>query len=683
MVILGGLDRSTSKKKFSWQEAGEASPSGVALAETPRAEQVGSPRAALFRWALRKLQPELGSAGVSSRLRRGVGRRTGKIGQGGEEEDEEGKDEGASLGCLGFHVKGGGCRVGAYMIDDCQLGRRDGLADGNTRRISTGGDESTFASPGRASAETGNGSPERERISMDCFASGMAEMFRKRTSRKEMDACRLSDCKGNKDVPSSSVVELSLPDDILEMCLARVPFTSVMNARMVCKRWRFLTSTPHFMQMRRDYSYQSPWLFLFGGMKDGYCAGEIQALDVSLGCWHKIDADILRGRFLFAVTSFGTSIYIIGGCSGLNMSGKVEKTTFKTHKGVSVFNPFTGLWRKAAPMNNARSAPVVGVLEVDSGCSVLDGRLFSDELQAEQHREGNNRLRKVGGIATVSRTRRAKLHVGAASDVYGDPHSLSQRRQLRHLFNEIETSPEDTETCGSSRAECSTSKPVEEQNNYSGTKNRRFLLIVVGGQGSWDQPLNTAEIYDPVSNKWADIKSLPPDFGAVRSGAVCNGKFYVYSESDKIASYDIETRVWFIIQTPNFPPRLLEYFPKLVSCDGRLFILCVSWSERDGRFSRQDRAVRKLWELDLTLHVWTEISRHPDAPMDWNAAFVSHGDKIYGIEMFKIFGQVLNFLTVCCTSEPVVKWTHISRKHVKIDIDASSCLTKSMVMLNL
>ncbi|XP_031478407.1 F-box/kelch-repeat protein At5g42350-like [Nymphaea colorata] len=682
MVILGGLDGPTDKKKFFWQEAGEASPSGVPQAETPRAQQAGSPRAALFRWALRKMQPELGAAGVPSRLMRGVSRRMRKIGQGGEG-DEEGKDEGLSLGCLGFHVKTGGCRVGADMIDECQLGRRDGLADGSIRRISNGGDETTFASPGCASAQTGNGSPERERISIDCFASGMAEMFRKRTSRKEMDACRLSDYKEKKDLPSSNTVELSLPDDILEMCLARVPFATVMNARMVCKRWRLLTSTPHFMQMRCDYSYQSPWLFLFGGMKDGYCAGEIQALDVSLGSWHKIDARILRGRFLFSVASVGTSIYVIGGCSGLNMSGKVEKTTFKTHKGVLVFNPFTGLWRKAAPMNTARSAPVVGVLEVASGCSVLHGSLFSDGLQVEQQREGNNRLTKVRGIATVSRMRRAKSHLGAVSDVYGDPHRFSQRRQLRHLFSEIETLPEDIKACGSSCAECSTSESVEEQNNYSGTKDRRFLLIVVGGQGSWDQPLNSAEVYDPASNKWADIKSLPADFGAVRSGAVCNGKFYVYSESDKLASYDIEMRVWFIIQTPNFPPRLLEYFPKLVSCDGRLFILCVSWSERDGRFGRQDRAVRKLWELDLTLHVWTEISRHPDAPMDWNAAFVAHGDKIYGIEMFKVFGQVLNFLTVCCTSDSVVKWSHISRKHVKIDLDASSCLTKSMVMLNL
>ena len=43
-----------------------------------------------------------------------------------------------------------------------------------------------------------------------------------------------------------------LPDDILELCFMRLPLTSLMNTRLVCKKWRSLTTPPRFMQMRRE-----------------------------------------------------------------------------------------------------------------------------------------------------------------------------------------------------------------------------------------------------------------------------------------------------------------------------------------------------------------------------------------------------------------------------------------------
>ncbi|KAL0432791.1 UNVERIFIED_CONTAM: F-box/kelch-repeat protein [Sesamum latifolium] len=130
-----------------------------------------------------------------------------------------------------------------------------------------------------------------------------------------------------------------LPDDILEMCLVRLPLASLMNARLVCKKWRNLTTTPRFMQIRREGLFQSSWLFLFGVVKDGYCSGEIHALDVSLNQWHKIDSHTLKGRFLFSVASIQDDVYVVGGCSSLTNFGRVDRSSFKTHKGVLVFSP--------------------------------------------------------------------------------------------------------------------------------------------------------------------------------------------------------------------------------------------------------------------------------------------------------------------------------------------------------
>ncbi|CBI40738.3 unnamed protein product, partial [Vitis vinifera] len=321
---------------------------------------------------------------------------------------------------------------------------------------------------------------------------------------------------------------------------------------------------------------------------NGYCSGEIHALDVSLDEWHRVDADILKGRFLFSVASIQDS----------------------THKGVLVFSALTKSWRKVASMKHARSSPILGISEVGSDCLIV---------RSQQNRQDRR----------FPRTR-----IGGVSDVYEDPHRLSLRREP-------------------------------------------------GSLGSWDEPLDSGEIYDSVSNKWMEIQRLPVDFGIVCSGVVCNGMFYVYSETDKLAGYDIERGFWVGIQITPSPPRVHEYYPKLVSCNGRLFMLSVSWCEGDGQIGRRNKAVRKLWELDLMYLTWTEVSIHPDAPMDWNAAFVADRNLIFGVEMFKIFGQVLDFLTVCDVSDKGTNWSHISRNHVAHELDASSCMTKSMAVLHL
>lgn len=568
---------------------------------------------------------ELEPLSVPKRLARSVSQKLKKKSMRGDGEDE-GKDKRGSYGwkCLGLYAKGGGCKVGADTGDE--------FGDGNGRRKSSVGEEGM-----EYRAISGI-----EEARVDCFSYGVAERFWRWNSRK---------AKETEQHPSIGEMQFSLPDDILEMCLARVSLSTLMNARLVCKKWRALTSTPHFMQIRCKGFHQSPWLFLFGAVKDGYCSGQIHALDVSLDRWHRLDADILRGRFLFSVASVGSDIYVVGGCSSLANFGRVDKSSFKTHKGVLVFSPLTGLWRKAASMKSARSGPILGVFEVDSVYSIFQTR-------------GDRQDRRP------SRSR-----VGGVSDVYEDPHRFSLRRQLRDVFNDTEDSSD------SRRKSC---KFVKQESNQSDAKEeRRFVLIAVGGHGYWDEPLDSGEIYDPLSNKWMDIGRLPGDFGVACSGSICNGVFYVYSETDKLAGYDLERGIWIGIQTSHPPPRLHEFYPKLVSCNGRLFMLCVSWCQTADQVSRGEKAVRKIWEVDLSFHTWYEVSKHPDAPMDWNAAFVADRGMIFGSEMFKIFGQVLDFWTVCNVSDSELKWNRISSKHVAHEVDASSCMTKTIAVVHL
>ncbi|OVA03296.1 F-box domain [Macleaya cordata] len=568
------------------------------------------------------LQRDFEDLSVSRRLVKSVSQKLRKKSHknGGE---EEGEDRRFSSGCLGLYGKGGGCKVGADTCDD--------FGDGSNRRKSSG-EEIKGYQPICGTDET----------MVDCFSNGVAERFWKRGGRKEREF---------EEPPQSNRMELLLPDDLLEMCLVRLPLTALMAARLVCRKWRYVTTTPRFMQMRCDGLYQTPWLFLFGVVKDGYCTGHVHTLDVSLDRWHRINADVLKGRFLFSVTTIGDDVYVVGGCSSLTRFGTVDKSSFKTHKGVLVFSPLTRSWRKVASMKSARSSAVLGVFKVSSDCSIF-----------RSHKDKKER-------------RFPRSRVGGVSDVYEDPHRLSVRRQVGDAFDQTDALVDPR------RKPCNF---VKHERNFSNPKGfTRYVLIAVGGLGSWDEPLDSGEIFDPVSNKWMEIMKLPEDFGVVCSGVVFNESFYVYSETDKLAAYDLEKGMWIVIQTTQSPPRLHEYYPKLVSCNNRLFMLSVSWCDQDFQIDRREKAVRKLWELDLVLLTWTEISRHPDAPMDWNAAFVADKGRIFGIEMFKIFGQVLDFFTVCDASDLSLKWSHISRKHVAHELDASSCVTKSLAVLHL
>ncbi|KAE8704241.1 F-box/kelch-repeat protein [Hibiscus syriacus] len=540
------------------------------------------------------------------------------------EEDEDDKVRGVSLKCLTLYGRGGGCKVSADTgeeFGDTSYRRRPSISEGGKLYKSICGiEENNF----------------------DCFLYGMREKFWKRSNRKDLDL---------DESVQNSRMHIFLPDDILEMCLVRLPLTSLMNARLVCKKWRHLTTTPRFLQMRREGSCQKPWLFLFGAVKDGYCSGEIHALDVSQDQWHRIGADILRGRFMFSVACMHDDVYIVGGCSSINYFGRVDRSSFKTHKGVLVFSPLTKSWRKVSSMRYARSTPILGVSEVCSDFSII---------QSHQNRHDRQFPRS---------------RVGEVSDVYEDPHRLSVRRQYRNAFdvNEPSSLP--------NRKSYKFIRQRSEQANTKGCK--RFVLIAVGGLGSWDEPLNSGEIYDSVSNKWTEIQKLPIDFGVVCAGVVCNGMFYVCSDNDKLAAYDIERGFWIGIQTSTFPPHVHEHYPKLVSCNGRLFVFYVSWCEGDGQIGRRNKAVRKLWELDLMYLTWTEVSVHPDAPMDWNPVFVADRNLIFGVEMFQIFGQVLDFLTVCDVSNVEMSWSRISRNHMAHELDSSSCITRTMAVLHL
>lgn len=460
-------------------------------------------------------------------------------------------------------------------------------------------------------------------ISEDCLPSKVSE---KRNARKikGLDLC--------------SAPEISLPDDVLEMILVRLPLRNLIAARLVCKKWSRMIVSPQFMRLRSECGQKNPWLFLFGLTRKGVHLGEIFALDVVEDNWHVIRNDLLKGRFMFSVVSIAMDIYVIGGCTSLN-----------PNKGAFVISPLTNSWREICNMKVARSEPVVGVFVVSSKCSIF-----------QNHEDGRDQIRQR------SRTRSCGV-----SDVYEDPHRFSLRRQLRDALNDNTNSVEARRKPSVLVGKKANSQP-------------KFALIVVGGSGSGSEPLDSGEIYDPITDNWIEIARLPEDFGPVCSGAVCSGKFYVHSSVFNIlASYDLERGFWVVIRISEPPPCIESYNPKLVSCRARLFMCGVCWSEEDLPANRPEQVVRKLWELDTATHSWIEVTTHPDAPMDKHVAFAAEGERIYGVDMFRVFGRTLDFVTASHVSDTGIEWKHISRKHAGHEACKYSCMSKAIVVLRM
>ncbi|KAL6656459.1 hypothetical protein ACP70R_007285 [Stipagrostis hirtigluma subsp. patula] len=471
--------------------------------------------------------------------------------------------------------------------------------------------------------------------------------------KKGAAAAHRPSAAGGGDAAAEATTVAVLPDDVMEMVLCRLPLSSLLAARCVCRRWRDLTVAPQFLRARRgdeEGPRRTPWLFLFGVEGDGWGAAPapaVHALDVAAHRWCRVPAAGLHGRFLFSVASVGDELYVVGGRSGGSDASKV-----KTHKGVLVFSPLTGSWRKAAPMRTARSRPVLGVFEMSASCSVL-------------HACADKQLRRKNANS------KSRSRLGGASAVYEDPHRLSLRRlRLRDMLND------DTDSI-----ELASSHDKFARQEERGQP--RLAVIAVGGRGQWDEPLVSGEIYDPVIDKWIEIAGFPIDVGLACSGVVCGRMFYVYCENDTLVAYNLDEGYWAVIQTSLPPPRLRDYTPTLVCCMSRLFMLCVSWCDRDGPVNRREKVVRKLFELDLISLQWTEAARHPDAPMDPNAVFAVDQDTIYAVEMFRIFGKVLDFVTGCHISDTEQKWSRIRRKNAVAEADSMSCRLKSMVVVPL
>lgn len=101
------------------------------------------------------------------------------------------------------------------------------------------------------------------------------------------DASPLSQAVLKRDIWSS------LPDDVLERVIARLPLPTLIRMQTVCKKWKIKLRTGSFIRLCEAESPQTPrteWFLTFGNQKTGTVCF---AYDVHLSKWHTLPLGFL------------------------------------------------------------------------------------------------------------------------------------------------------------------------------------------------------------------------------------------------------------------------------------------------------------------------------------------------------------------------------------------------------
>ncbi|KAK8967790.1 F-box/kelch-repeat protein [Platanthera guangdongensis] len=156
--------------------------------------------------------------------------------------------------------------------------------------------------------------------------------------------------------------------------------------------------------------------------------------------------------------------------------------------------------------------------------SKLSGTSLSQKLKKKKKKKSGERLEDTendDGIVSSSgclgfRVNGSGCKVGSCEDLdinFGRKLSSAEDcRPGKSILENIVRLPEKFWRKSDRKSLSYSMKPRKSQSNVA--------LIAVGGLGSLDEPLDSGEVYDPITDRWVQIARIPVAFGHVGSGAV-------------------------------------------------------------------------------------------------------------------------------------------------------------------
>lgn len=155
-----------------------------------------------------------------------------------------------------------------------------------------------------------------------------------------------------------------LPNDVAQLCLAKVARAALLKIRFVCTAWKRLVESKEFAQLRLQVGSAERWLYALTERPTG---ASFKAFDPCTNRWYEMPPTPGYSNDMywqgFGCVAVGCTLLLMGGVYQTSDGGVVSGD-------VSVYNALTNQWSKAASMNTPRSwfaAAVIGELVYVAG----------------------------------------------------------------------------------------------------------------------------------------------------------------------------------------------------------------------------------------------------------------------------------------------------------------------------
>ncbi|PKU86276.1 F-box/kelch-repeat protein At1g22040 [Dendrobium catenatum] len=335
----------------------------------------------------------------------------------------------------------------------------------------------------------------------------------------------------------------SLPDEISQQILARIPRIYYLGMKLVSRSWKAAITSAEIYQLRKELGTTEEWLYILTKVEDDKLRWH--ALDPLAGKWQKLPpmpnlvceekskrglsgflmwnvmgssiriADVIRGwlgrrdtleRLPFCGCAIGTvdgCLYVLGGFS----RAFAMKCVWR-------YDPVVNMWQEVNSMTTGRAFCKASLL--------------------------NNKLYVVGGVSKG----RGGLTPLQSAEVY-DPKTGFWTEVKNMPFSKAQTLP--------TAFLAELLKPIA-----TGMTSYRGKLCVPQSLYSWPFFVDVGgEIYDPETDSWADMpagmgEGWPARQAGTKLSVVVNGELYALEpssslDSGKIKIYDHQEDAWKVV----------------------------------------------------------------------------------------------------------------------------------------
>ena len=284
---------------------------------------------------------------------------------------------------------------------------------------------------------------------------------------------------------------------------------------------------------------------LFGNRKGPFGMSLVEIYNPENNSWRK-GADMPTDRAAPTTAVIDGRIYVMGGYAGIDNRGK----NFKVLKIVEVYDPQTDTWERKQDMSVPRALFGAGV--VDGKICAIGGFVHPSDKNpgdpwhidlVEVYDPATNTWAKRAHMPT----KRAALSVEVVNDqVYaigghGWPRVGNRNGPFLTVIEEYDPNTNRWRKV----------KDMPDARVSFSTVVVGNAIYLIGGfvwQGRRTKDVRAVDVYNPETNKWSDISSMPRSFRSFGAEAV-NGTIYVFGNTGKfgnslrVSRYSIPTSV--------------------------------------------------------------------------------------------------------------------------------------------